>query len=174
MKKIAVFLANGFEEIEAFTVVDVMRRAGAQVDTVSVCGDIVEGAHGIKAFADITEEQFDRSRYDALVLPGGMPGAKILGECKTVLDAVSAFDAAHKIIAAICAAPAVVLGMNGYAAGRKVTCYPAPAFINVLEGAEYTCEEVTTDGNLITASGPKAAMAFAEEICRVMEIKPAF
>lgn len=103
-----------------------------------------------------------------------MPGAKILGECKTVINTVTAFDAAHKLIAAICAAPATVLGMNGLAAGRKVTCYPSPAFINVLENAHYTGSEVEKDGNLITASGPKAAMAFALAICDWLGEKPAF
>ena len=174
MKKAAVFLANGFEEIEAIAVVDILRRAGISVDTVSVCGREVSGAHGITVIADKTEEEFGFSDYDAIVLPGGMPGAKILGECRTVTDAVSAFDACHKIVAAICAAPATVLGMNGLAAGRRVTCYPSSAFINVLEGAEYTAEDVTVDGNLITASGPKVAIAFAIEICKQLGCNPAF
>ena len=174
MKEAAVFLADGFEEIEALTAVDVMRRAGIAAQTVSVCAKTVTGSHGIKVEADMTESEFDASAYDAVVLPGGMPGAKILGECKTVINTVTAFDAAHKLIAAICAAPATVLGMNGLAAGRKVTCYPSPAFINVLENAHYTGSEVEKDGNLITASGPKAAMAFALAICDWLGEKPAF
>lgn len=168
MKKAVVFMADGFEEIEAITAVDVLRRAGVRTETVSVCGKVVTGAHGIKIEADKTENEADFNDYDAVVLPGGMPGAKILGECRKVVDTVCAFDARHKTVAAICAAPATVLGMNGLAAGRKITCYPAPAFINVLEGACYTAEKVTVDENLITASGPEAAMEFALEICRAL------
>lgn len=174
MKKVIVFLANGFEEIEALTAVDVLRRAGAAVDTVSVCDKTVIGAHGIKVVADKTENEVDIGCYDAVVLPGGMPGAKILGECKKVIDCVSSFDARHKIIAAICAAPATVLGMNGFAAGRRVTCYPAEQFINVLEDATYTGEEVTEDGNLVTANGPLAAMKFALKVCEKLGLKAAF
>lgn len=174
MKKAVVVMADGFEEIEAVTAIDVLRRAGIFTETVSVCGKTVTGAHGIKIEADKTESETDFTDYDALVLPGGMPGAKILGECKKVVDAVCAFDARHKTVAAICAAPATVLGMNGLAAGRKITCFPAPAFINVLEGACYTAEKVTVDGNFITASGPEAATAFALEICRALEAELPF
>ena len=172
MKKAVVFLANGFEEIEALTAVDVLRRAGAVVDIVSVCEKEVTGAHGIKVIADITEEEFNPDDYDAVVLPGGMPGAKILGECKKVVGCVATFDARHKIVAAICAAPATVLGMNGLTEGRRVTCYPADQFVRVLEGATYTGEELTVDGNLITANGPKAAMQFALAICAKLGLNP--
>lgn len=174
MKKAMVFLADGFEEIETVTVLDVLARAGIETLTVSVCGKTVKGAHGLKIEADVIEENADEGTFDAVVLPGGMPGAKILGECKKVVDTVCSFDARHKIVAAICAAPAVVLGMNGLASGRRVTCYPSPAFINVLEGAEYTGGEVCVDGNFITASGPKAAMQFAVEICRALGEEPVF
>ena len=172
MKKAVVFLANGFEEIEALTAVDVLRRAGAVVDIVSVCEKEVTGAHGIKVIADITEEEFNPDDYDAVVLPGGMPGAKILGECKKVVGCTATVDARHKIVAAICAAPATVLGMNGLTEGRRVTCYPADQFVRVLEGATYTGEELTVDGNLITANGPKAAMQFALAICAKLGLNP--
>lgn len=172
MKKAVVFLANGFEEIEALTAVDVLRRAGAVVDIVSVCEKEVTGAHGIKVIADITEEEFNPDDYDAVVLPGGMPGAKILGECKKVVGCAATFDARHKIVAAICAAPATVLGMNGLTEGRRVTCYPADQFVRVLEGATYTGEELTVDGNLITANGPTAAMQFALAICEKLGLNP--
>ena len=172
MKKAVVFLANGFEEIEALTAVDILRRAGAVVDLVSVCEKEVTGAHGIKVIADITEEEFNPDDYDAVVLSGGMPGAKILGECKKVVGCTATFDARHKIVAAICAAPATVLGMNGLTEGRRVTCYPADQFVRVLEGATYTGEELTVDGNLITANGPKAAMQFALAICAKLGLNP--
>ena len=174
MKKAVVFLANGFEEIEALTVVDVLRRAGAEVDAVSVCGKEVTGAHGVTVIADKTDDEFDMEKYDAVVLPGGMPGAKILGECRKVVGCAAAFDARHKVVAAICAAPATVLGMNGLLSGRKATCYPAEQFIQVLEGASYTGEDMTTDGNLITANGPKSAMKFALAVCEKLGLKATF
>lgn len=174
MKKIAVMLANGFEEIEALTVVDVLRRAEAEACMVSVCGEYVTGSHGITVKSDALLEEVDIEQFDAIVLPGGMPGAKILGECSAVIAAVESFDAQHKTIGAICAAPAVVLGMNGLTEGRTVTCYPADCFINVLEGARYTGESVVRDGNLITASGPMAATEFALALCDALGLAPAF
>lgn len=174
MKKIAVFLANGCEEIEALTPVDVLRRAGAVCDTVSVCDRYVTGSHGIIFKADKLLDEFNENDYDAIILPGGMPGAKILGECSLVIRTVESFDAQHKIIGAICAAPAVVLGMNGLSVGRKVTCYPSDSFINVLEGADYTGNNVETDQNLITANGPKSAMQFSLEICASLGLNPQF
>lgn len=168
-------LANGCEEIEALTPVDVVRRAGGECTSFSVTGsEIVVGSHGIRIIADALLQSFDPHEYDAIVLPGGMPGAKVLGECKAVIDAVNAFDAQGKVVAAICAAPAVVLGINGLICGRRVTCYPADVFINVLDDAEYTGADVVVDGNLITANGPKSAMRFALEICRALGINPEF
>ncbi len=174
MKKIAVFLANGCEEMEAITPVDVLRRSGAICDTVSVCTEYVTGSHGIVFKADKLLADFNENDYDAIILPGGMPGAKILGECSAVIRAVESFDAQHKVIGAICAAPAVVLGMNGLTVGRKVTCYPAEDFVNILEGARYTGKNVETDGNLVTADGPMSATAFAMEICALLGLQPKF
>ena len=123
MKKAVVFLANGFEEIEALTAVDVLRRAGAVVDIVSVCEKEVTGAHGIKVIADITEEEFNPDDYDAVVLPGGMPGAKILGECKKVVGCAATFDARHKIVAAICAvSPLTDTGIPARSAASQAAC----------------------------------------------------
>lgn len=174
MKSAVVFLADGFEEIEAITAIDVMRRAGIKVDTVSVGKKEVLGAHGIAVTADKTVNECVLSDYCALVLPGGMTGAKTLGETEYVLSAVKKFIDNHKTVAAICAAPATVLGKNGFAAYKRVTCYPAADFINALKGAEYTAESVTVDGNFITANGPKAAFDFALAICKKLEVEPSF
>lgn len=174
MKNAVVFLADGFEEIEAITTIDVMRRAGIKVDTVSVCKKEVLGAHGITVTADKTVSECVLSDYCALVLPGGMPGAKTLGENEYVLSAVKSFIDGNKVVAAICAAPATVLGKNGFIKNKRITCYPAADFINALNGAEYTAEQVTADGNIITANGPKAALDFALAICKKLEVNPSF
>lgn len=174
MKKAVVFLANGFEEIEALTAVDVLRRAGVVVDTVSVCEKQVTGAHGIKVIADKTEDDFNPDDYDAVVLPGGMPGAKILGECKKVVGCAATFDARHKIVAAICAAPATVLGMNGLTEGDALPAIPPISSCAFWKAPTYTGEELTVDGNLITANGPKAAMRFALAICEKLGAEPMF
>ena len=174
MKRVAVMLANGCEELEALTPVDVIRRAGAECVTFALSDMTVTGSHGIVFKADDVIENFKPELFDAIVLPGGMPGAKILGESRAVLSAVNQFDAQGKIVAAICAAPAVVLGVNGLICGRRVTCYPAPDFIRILDDAKYTAADVEVDGNLITACGPKAAMTFALTICEKLNFTPAF
>ena len=171
-----VFLADGFEEVEALTPVDVLRRAGLTVQTVSVNDTrMVTGAHGVPVQADILMEDVQADCVQCLVLPGGMPGA-------TNLDAHAGLsqllcDAAEvgKPLAAICAAP-LVLGKRGLLKGRKATCYPG--FENFLEGADYTAALVEQDGFILTGKGPGAAMAFAfalvEQFCgaaKVCELK---
>ena len=175
MKRVAVMLANGHEEIEALTPVDVIRRAGAECVTFAVTEDVVvTGAHGVRIIADAPISMFNPSEFDAIVLPGGMPGAKILGETKAVIDAVNTLDALGKLVCAICASPAVVLGVNGLICGRRVTCYPLDDFIRILDDAEYTGADVEVDGNLITANGPKSAMQFALAICSSLNLEPKF
>ncbi|MEG1564623.1 MAG: DJ-1/PfpI family protein [Bacteroides sp.] len=154
-----VFLADGFEEVEAFTTVDTLRRAGLNVEMVSVTSDeIVVGAHDISVFCDTNFDNCDFSDAELLFLPGGMPGAatldKHLGLRKLLLD----FAEKNKPVAAICAAP-MVLGNLGLLRGRKATCYPG--FEQYLEGAECLNELVVKDGSFITGMGPGAAMLFA-------------
>ena len=158
MKKVYVFLADGFEDVEALIPVDVLRRGGVDVTTVSI-SDL---AHGVNIEADIMFEQGDFSDADLIFLPGGMPGASNLfahkGVCKVVVDQF----AAGKKVAAICAAPGVVLGQLGILEGKKATCYPG--FEQMLDGATYTADLVTVDGNVTTAEGPAAAFPFAYEL----------
>ena len=163
MAKVYVFLADGFEDVEALIPVDVLRRGGVEVTTVSISDfPLVQSAHGVNIEADIMFEQGDFSDADLLLLPGGMPGASNLfahkGVCKAVVDQF----AASKKVAAICAAPAVVLGQLGLLEGRRATCYPG--FEKQLEGASYTADLVTVDGNITTAEGPAAAFPFAYEL----------
>ena len=164
MKKVYVFLANGFEDVEALIPVDVLRRGGLDVTTVSAVDDsqVVESAHGVQVVADAMAEDCDFSDADLLLLPGGMPGATNLYEHEGVCNAVQTQFEAGKKIAAICAAPAVVLAQLGVLDGRRATC--SPGFEQLFTGATYTGDLVTVDGNITTAEGPAAAFPFAYEL----------
>lgn len=158
-----VFLADGFEEIEALSVVDVLRRAGMAVYTVSVMNDKrVSGAHGIVVEADTMLSDVDFENAEWLILPGGMPGATNLAECEELTNHLMAHNAAGKRIAAICAAPAVVLAPLGILDGKAATCYPGfeSAFVNT----EKRAEDVVLSKNVLTASGPARALDFALSI----------
>ena len=168
MAKVYVFLANGFEDVEALIPVDVLRRGGIDVTTVSVAGDsqLVESAHGVRLFADALFADCNFGDADLLLLPGGMPGASNLFEHSGLCSALKAHAAAGRRLAAICAAPAVVLGQLGLLQGRRATCYPG--FEHLLHGAVYTAELCTTDGNITTGEGPAAAFPFAYELLSLL------
>ncbi len=159
MKTIALFLAEGFEEVEALTPVDVLRRAGLPVQTGSVTGDlVVTGAHGVPVVADLLFEELNGNDVEMIVLPGGLPGATNLDAHEGLGGLILSFAKAGKPLAAICAAP-LVYGKRGLLQGKKATCYPG--FDEFLEGAVYTAALVEKDGNILTGKGPGAAMAFA-------------
>ena len=158
MSKLYIFLADGFEEIEGLTVVDVLRRAGVEVTMVSVMGKKnIVGAHHITLEADALFEECDFSDGDMFVLPGGMPGTLHLGEHQYLAELLKKADQEKKGIAAICAAPSV-LGDLGLLRSRKATCYPG--FEEALTGAEVVYEETITDGAITTARGMGCAIAF--------------
>ena len=159
MHRSFVFLAEGFEEIEALTVVDVMRRAGMDVKTVSITDSRkVTGAHGIPVEADITFGQADFSGSEWLILPGGMPGATNLHNFSALGDLLKV----HKgKIAAICASPAVVLAPLGLLDGREATCYPGFEAECKQHGAILRDVPVMTLENLITGNGPSSSLRFA-------------
>lgn len=173
MKKIAVILADGMEELEALTPIDVLRRAGATVDTVSIKENIVTSSHGVGVVADKLLETVDLDLYDAIILPGGMPGAKNISENQTVVCAVKNALEQKKLVCAICASPAVILAKHGLVDGYTATCYPAPDFTNLL-GDKYIAQDVVIDKNLITANGPRSAFKFALAICDYLKISPKF
>ena len=167
MKESALFLAEGFEEIEAITVIDVLRRAGVPIKTLSITSRLqVKGAHGIVVEADTTFDTVAMDDFDFLILPGGMPGTKHLGENKKLNDWLLAHAEKGGHVAAICAAPSV-LGRLGLLNGKKATCYPG--FESMLQGADFTAAPVEVDGNIITANGPAAALRFA--LALVAELK---
>ena len=176
MKTVYVFLADGFEEVEALTPIDVLRRAGLQVITVSVMEEqVVKGAHGVPVVADALFADIDPEGADMLLLPGGMPGATNLDAHQGLSDLILTYAAEGKPLAAICAAP-LVYGNRGLLQGKKATCYPG--FESYLQGAEYTAAMVEQDNNFITAKGPGAAMEFAfaivDKFCgaeKVQELK---
>lgn len=162
MKRAYVFLADGFEEVEAIAPIDVMRRAGIDVTTVSINNDgIVIGAHGVAVVADATVGEVDCENADVLVLPGGMPGASNLAACESLNNALSAHVKAGKMIAAICASPAVVLAPLGLLDGREATCYPSFEPPCEAAGAKMLNQRVVKSGNIITANGPSSALPFA-------------
>jgi 4-methyl-5(b-hydroxyethyl)-thiazole monophosphate biosynthesis len=173
MKKIAVLFANGTEEIEGLTPVDVLRRAGVSCDIVSVNGENPKGSHDIIIKADKVIEKVNLSEYDGVVIPGGMPGAVNISNCKKAIDGISELLAQGKLVSAICASPAVVLADNNLLSVEKATCYPAPQFISSL-GEKYTAKDVETCQNVITANGPKSALKFALEICKSLDLTPKF
>ena len=156
------FLAQGFEEIEALTPVDVLRRAGVDIKTASVTDDKnVTGSHGITVAADLTLDEavklFEEGA-EMIILPGGMPGSKNLDENPVIDRLVKKAAADGTVLAAICAAP-MILGKRGLLAGKRAVCYPG--FEKYLEGAVLTGERVEEDGNFITACGMGAALEFA-------------
>ena len=172
MKTIFVFLAEGFEEIEALTPVDVLRRAGLFVQTVSVMDEqVVAGAHGVPVVADKMFAEINPEDAEMILLPGGLPGATNLDAHEGLSRMILDFAAAEKPLAAICAAP-LVLGNRGLLQGKKATCYPG--FETYLQGAEYTAALVEKDGNIITGKGPGAAMEFAfaivEKYCGIDKV----
>lgn len=158
-----VFLANGFEEIEATVPVDILRRAGAEVKTVGVNGRNITGAHGITITAD-TENIGDK--FEAVILPGGMPGTTNLEKSQMVCNAIEKASQNGAVIAAICAAPSI-LGHMGLLNGKKAVCYPG--FEEDLKGAQVMSSSVCEDGRIITGNGPGAAIDFgltlAKRIC---------
>ena len=153
---IYTFLAEGFEDIEALAPIDIMRRAGLQVETVSITDDyVVLTAHGVGIVADRTIADIDFADADLLFLPGGMPGATNLDACQPLRQGILQHYQAGRPVAAICAAP-LVLGHLGLLEGKKATCYPG--FETELKGATYTASLVEQDGQVITGKGPGAAM----------------
>ena len=158
MSRVGIFLADGFEEIEGLTVVDILRRAGIDISMISINGKKkVTGAHGIALDTDEDIVQCDLDKLDMLVLPGGMPGTMNLAACEKLTEALKKADQEKRGIAAICAAPSV-LGACGILNGKKATCHPG--FEEKLTGASVSYDNVVTDGNVITSRGMGTVIDF--------------
>ncbi len=162
---IIVLLTDGFEEIEALTPVDMIRRAGLEVKTVGVNSKIAVGSHGIPVVCDITADEVKLSDVSMAVLPGGMPGTLNLDASPFTSKVISSVLSRGGRVAAICAAP-LILGKRGLLDGRRATCFPG--FENELLGATCTGEAVVTDGEITTARGMDVALEFANELVRLL------
>ena len=161
MKKIIIPLAQGLEEIEAITAVDVLRRANIKVITVSLNDLKVKGAHDIIIVADKSIDAINVDEFDGILLPGGMPGSTNLRDDERVTNIVKALNENGKLISAICAAPIALEGA-GVLKGRKATAYPG--FEGEMPSCNCTGDRVVVDDNVITGKGPGAALEFAFEV----------
>ncbi len=164
--KILVPLAEGFEEIETMSIVDVLRRAGHDVVLAGIPGSIITGSRGVRVLADKMLKDIDENDFDVLVLPGGYPGYINLGKSQRVSDIIKKFNEKQKTVAAICAAPSV-LAKAGVLNDRKATIYPGME----KEIPRPRGDRVVVDGNIITGQGPGAAMEFALKIVEVLDGK---
>ena len=163
MAEVYVFFADGFEEIEGLTVVDLLRRAKVPVHMVSIQGKQAKGSHGIVIETEIGIAEVSEQTGDYLVLPGGMPGTKHLAACEALREKLLAAEKKGVHLAAICAAPSV-FGNLGLLEGKKGVCYPG--FEDQLKGAVTGTEEVAVDGMITTSRGMGTAIAFGLELIR--------
>lgn len=164
-----MFLASGFEEVEALCPLDLLRRAGVEVCTVGIGGAEITGSHGITVLADMTDTAFaalDDPTPDMIILPGGMPGSLNLDASPTVDAAIKATVKSNGYLAAICAAP-LILGRRGLLKGLRATCYPG--FEDELVGALEIGGRVIRDGRVITATGMGVALEFGLELISVLK-----
>ena len=168
MKTCYIYLAEGFEEIEALATVDILRRAGLDVKTVSIyTTPEVTGAHGIKVVADMTYQSGDYTDAAWMILPGGLPGATNLAAYEPLTIALQARNMRGGNIAAICASPGVVLAPLGIVKGKKATAYPGFEEALTPGGATAMADGVVADGNIVTGRGPGYTFEFALEIVRL-------
>nr|MBE6545236.1 DJ-1/PfpI family protein [Oscillospiraceae bacterium] len=163
---IIVLLADGFEELEALTPVDILRRAGHNVKTVGIGGKIPVGSHGIPVVCDSLPEDIDLSKVDMAIFPGGMPGSLNLDASPYTDKVIEAVTENGGRLAAICAAP-LVFGRRGLLKGKRATCFPG--FEGELVGALVTDSAVVTDGNITTARDFRAAMEFGDELANLLK-----
>lgn len=162
--KAIVPLAEGFEEMEAVTIIDVLRRAGIKVDIVGIEDEIIVGRNGIKILCDKTLNEIEEIDYDLIVLPGGNPGYKNLMNSEALLNILRNMNSKGRIIGAICASPLVLL-KAGILKDKKATCYPTLKN----EIPNYEDKKVVVDGNIVTSQGPATALDFSLEIVKILK-----
>lgn len=162
-----VMLAEGFEEIEAISPIDVLRRGGVELKTVGVTGKTVIGAHGAPILADCTPDEVARETVDMVILPGGMPGTKNLYASDFVRNTVQYCVDHDKYVAAICAAPSIILGGMGLLKGKEATCYPGME--DGMTDARPRTNPFCVDGKIITGRAAGAALDFALTLCAILK-----
>ncbi|MDA3938807.1 MAG: DJ-1/PfpI family protein [Spirochaetia bacterium] len=160
MKKITVLIATGFEEIEAITPIDILRRGGLDVVTAGIGDTKITGSHGIKIECDATIEQINADDFDGVVIPGGLPGASNISESSEANQFIKSMYRDKKLIAAICASPSMVLSPLKILDGMKSTGYPGFES-EFSDFVEIKTENVVVDGNFITSKGPGTAADFS-------------
>jgi len=170
MASVLVPLAQGCEELEAVTVIDLLRRAGIHVVTAGLDAQPVRASRGVVLVPDVMLEEALRSDYDMVVLPGGLPGADHLGDDARIISLLQEMAAAGKYTAAICAAPRV-LARAGLLDGKRATSYPGALDSSAIPGLEYSEDAVIIDGNVVTSRGPGTAMDFALHLIELLEGK---
>lgn len=163
---IYVLLADGFEEIEALTPVDMLRRAGCEVRTVGIGKKTITGAHGIPVCADLVSDEATADGVRMVILPGGMPGTKHLAASAFVEETLARVSREGGYLAAICAAP-TVLAKYGYLKGKRATCFPG--FEKELSGAVYTDLPAVTDGKIVTAKDMTEALSFSVALLAIAD-----
>ena len=161
--KVMVPFAEGFEEIEALTIVDVLRRAGIEIDMVGVVGSVITGGHGVRITVDKKLIEVKANDYDGIVLPGGDPGYMNLGRSSKLLEIINQLNAKGKLIGAICGAPSV-LAKAGILENKKATIYPGME----KELPYPRGDRIVVDGNIITSQGPGTTMEFALKIVEIL------
>ncbi len=165
-KSVLVILADGFEEVEALGPIDVLRRCGSRVIVAGLDGKTIRGAHNVHVCCDSELEDVASEHFDAIVLPGGMPGAGNLHESSLVNRVILDTFARGDLVCAICASPAFVLAPTGILSGRKVTCYPGCE--EAAPEVTFCGERVVKDGNIITGAGPGTALEFGLMIAEAL------
>jgi len=168
MSRIVVFLAEGFEEIEAIVPVDILRRGGVEVTIAGIGGEVITGAHGVRIFTDTVLDSVDQfADYDGCMLPGGLPGATNLANCWEVNELIINMFNDNRLVSAICASPAVVLAKLGILDNRQAVCYPGAE--SFAPECDFGDQPVLTDGNLITGRGPGYASDFGLAVLKALE-----
>lgn len=167
MSKAVVFLAPGFEEIETVTIIDVLRRARINVTAAGLTANVIEGAHGLKIVPEKSVEAVSSQDYDAIICPGGSPGYKNLRNDHRVIQIIKNANEANKLVAAICAGPAI-LADAGVLNGKRCTIFPGMENELLKGGGKPTQENVVVDGMVVTSRGPATALLFALKLAEML------
>ncbi len=166
VKKILVPVADGTEMVEALSIVDVFRRAGAEVDIASVHDLVFTSSHNVKIYADKLIDECKDEDYDLIAVPGGIPGAENLSKSETLIEILKIQNQQNKLYGAICASPAVVLEQHGLLEGKKATCHPL--FVADLANRDEAGMKVVTDKNCVTSRGAGTSVDFALELLGIL------
>lgn len=168
MKRIGIIISDGFEEIEAITTIDILRRAGVKVEILGLDNATVTGSHGIPILVDDIFDYYSALDFDGIVFAGGMNNAINLSNDPNVIGLIKHYNENKKLIAGICASPAVVFAKTGILDNKNATCYPSKELISNLKNLKYVDKCVVVCDNIITSQSPYTSMAFALAIAKYL------